>query len=138
MEVVPDEIFLKITINEKEAKGKTSIEELEKSMIEKFEAIGLDVKEDLAIIDLSSNFKYYFIKEKKIYMSKEYELKVRDAKTAGIVIQELEKLFISNVSISRVDHSKIIDYKKEGVVPLEIEFEHIQLTYSILVWFELK
>ena len=73
----------------------------------------LDVNKDLAVIDLSSNFKYYFLKENKIYLSKEYELKVKDAKTAGLVIQELEKLNISNITISKVDHSKIDQFKNQ-------------------------
>ena len=38
---------------------------------------------------------------------------VKDAKTAGLVIQELDKLFISNVTISKVDHSKIDEFKNQ-------------------------
>ena len=103
MEIVPDQIFLKVLINEKDIKGKATFEEMEDLMINKLTEIGLDVKKDLAIIDLSSNFKYYFIKEKKIYVTKEYELKVSDANRAGKVIQELEKISISNISISKTD-----------------------------------
>jgi len=113
IEIIPDQIFLKIIIHEKEIKGKTTIDELEKLMIDRLIEIGLYVKKDLAIIDLSSNFKYYFLKENKIYISKEYELKVKDAKTAGLVIQELDKLYISNISISKVDHSKINEFKNQ-------------------------
>lgn len=113
MEIIPDQIFMKIIIHEKEIKGKMTIDELEKSMIDKFIEMELNVKEDLAIIDLSSNFKYYFLKEDKIYISKEYELKVEDARTAGLVIQELDKLYISNITISKVDHSKIDGYKNQ-------------------------
>jgi uncharacterized protein YggE len=113
MEIIPDQIYMKILIYEKEIKGNTTIDELEKSMINKLSEIGLDVNKDLAVIDLSSNFKYYFLKENKIYLSKEYELKVKDAKTAGLVIQELEKLNISNITISKVDHSKIDQFKNQ-------------------------
>ncbi len=113
MEIVPDQIFLKILINEKDIKGKSNIGEIESLMTDKLTEIGLDVKRDLAIIDLSSNFKYYFIKEKKIYITKEYELKVLDANTAGKVIQELEKFSISNISVSKVDHSKMTEFKME-------------------------
>lgn len=112
MEIVPNQIFLKIIINEKDIKGK-SIEEIENSMLNELTKLEIDVNKDLAVIDLSSNFKYYFIKEKKIYLAKEYELKVQDAKTAGKVIQELELISISNISISKVDHSKLSEFKKE-------------------------
>ena len=32
------------------------------------------------------------------------EIKIKNAKTAGLVIQKLDKLYISNISISKVDH----------------------------------
>lgn len=73
MEIIPDQIYLKIILDEKDLKSKITLEDLEKSMIKELGTLGIDVKKDLAIIDLSSNFKYYFIKESKIYQSKEYE-----------------------------------------------------------------
>jgi hypothetical protein len=113
MEVIPDQIYLKIILDEKDLKAKTTLDDLEKSMIKELGTLGIDVKKDLAIIDLSSNFKYYFIKESKIYQSKEYELMVKDAASAGEVIQKLEELGISNVSISRVDHSNIKELQRQ-------------------------
>lgn len=111
MEITPDQIYLRIIINEKEIKGNNTLDGLEKLMIERLAGLGIDVINNLAIIDLSSNFKYYFIKEKKIHTSKVYELLVSSANTAGKVIQELGKLNISNIAISKVDHSEITDFK---------------------------
>lgn len=113
MEIIPDQIYLKIILDEKDLKSKITLEDLEKSMIKELGTLGIDVKKDLAIIDLSSNFKYYFIKESKIYQSKEYELMVKDAASAGKVIQNIEELGISNVSISRVDHSNIKEFQRQ-------------------------
>ncbi len=113
MEIVPDQIYLNIILNESDIKGKITLDNLEKSMIKGLDTLGIDLNKDLAIIDLTSNFKYYFIKENKIYQSKEYELKVIDAITAGEVIQELAELGISNVSISRVDHSNIKEFQQQ-------------------------
>lgn len=113
MEIIPDQIYLKIILDEKDLKSKITLEDLEKSMIKELGTLGIDVKKDLAIIDLSSNFKYYFIKESKIYQSKEYELMVKDAASAGKVIQNIEELGISNVSISRVDHSNINEFQRQ-------------------------
>ncbi len=67
MEIVPDQIYLNIILNESDIKGKITLENLEKSMIKKLDTLGIDLNKDLAIIDLASNFKYYFIKENKIY-----------------------------------------------------------------------
>lgn len=113
MEIIPDQIYLKIILDEKDLKAKITLEDLEKSMIMELGTLGINVKKDLAIIDLSSNFKYYFIKESKIYQSKEYELMVKDAASGGKVIQNLEELGISNVSISRADHSNIKEFQRQ-------------------------
>ncbi len=113
MEVVPDEIYLNIIIDEKENKKKQSLEELEKLMIGKLTAIGIDISKDLAIKDMASNFKFYWLKNNKIFTSKAYQLVVHEGKIAGRVFQELEKIDISNISIEKVDHSKIEDLRAE-------------------------
>lgn len=113
MEIVPDEIYLEITINEKDFKGKQSLESLETSMIEKLRGIGLDVSKDLVIKDAASYFKNYWIKNKTIKTAKVYQLLVVNAATAGLVFQELESIGISSINIDRVDHSEIQRYKTE-------------------------
>ncbi len=112
MEIAPDEIYMKILINEKDVKGKT-LAEIEKSMISKLQEIGIDVTKDLVVKDVSSNFKNYWILKTDIVLSKEYQLRVHDAKTAGRVIVELQKLGISNVSIDHIDNSKIEDFRRQ-------------------------
>jgi uncharacterized protein len=113
MEIIPDEIYLKILVDEKDNKGKQSLEDLEKQMFRKLEKIGIDVSKELSIIDFTSNFKNYFLRDDKIFTRKEYQLIVHDGKTAGKVFQELEEIGISNISIEKVDHSKLDDFKKE-------------------------
>lgn len=112
MEVIPDQIYLNIVINEKDNKGKVVLAQSEKSMIERLKALGIDTKKDLSVKDMSSNFKNYWLKNSEIMASKEYELLVTSAQTAGRVLQEMEKIGISNVSVSRVDHSQIEQYRR--------------------------
>jgi len=112
MEVIPDQIYLNIVINEKDNKGKMVLAQSEKSMIERLKALGIDTKKDLSVKDMSSNFKNYWLKNSEIMASKEYELLVTSAQTAGRVLQEMEKIGISNVSVSRVDHSQIEQYRR--------------------------
>jgi uncharacterized protein len=113
MEIIPDEIYLKIIINEKDLKGKQSIEEIEKLMTVKLTEIGIDISKKLAIKDMASNFRNYWLKNSKINSIKEYQLTVDNAKTAGQVFQGLESLGISNISIERIEHSEIQKFKTE-------------------------
>lgn len=106
-EIIPNEIYLQILINEKDNKGKKTLEELETNMIKKLQEIGIDVEEQLSIKDLGSKFQFYFLLKTDVFSTKEYEVLVYDAQTAGKVIIELESLGISNISISRVDHSAL-------------------------------
>ncbi|MCG8702289.1 MAG: SIMPL domain-containing protein [Bacteroidales bacterium] len=113
MEIIPDLIYLKILINEKDNKNKISVLELEKKMIGKLTELEIDVDNDLLVRDISSNFKYYLLTKNEILLSKEFQLLVRDAKTAGKVFIELEKIGVSNISIDRLDNTRITEYRKE-------------------------
>lgn len=113
MEVMPDQIYMSITINEKDSKGKIVLAQTEKDLLAKLKALGIDTKKDLSVKDMSSNFKRYWVKGSDILTSKEYQLLVTTAQLAGTVMQELEKIGISNVSIERVDHSKMEQFRRE-------------------------
>ena len=112
MEVIPDVIYIKIIITEKDIKGKTLVD-VEKSMFDKLMELQFDISKDLAIKDLISNFQNYWLIKSDIILSKEYQLCVHDAKTAGKVFVELQKIGISNASIDRVENTKITDYRRE-------------------------
>lgn len=109
--VTPNEIFIKILLSEKDNKGKTSVEENEIKMVNAFKALGINTEKDLTVRDMESNFKFYFLKRTDIVKSREYVLKVSDAKTAGRVFIALEDLGISNTSIDHVNHSDLENIK---------------------------
>lgn len=111
-EVAPDKIYLKFFINEKDFKNQT-LSEVETKMIQKLKEIGIDVDKKLAIKDFVSNFKNYWILKSDIRLIKEYELLVNDAKTAGTVFLEFEKIGISSISIDRLKNSEIDKYELE-------------------------
>jgi uncharacterized protein YggE len=112
-EVTPDEIYLNIIINENDNKAKRPLEQLEKDMIAALSQLGVEVTKELTIKDMSSSFKLYWYKKSDIFAAKEYQLLVHSAAMAGKALQELETLGISNISISRVDHSKIEEFRRE-------------------------
>lgn len=112
LEVAPDLIYIKIILNEND-KGKLSMIELESRMHESLKSLGIDVEKDLALKDLASNFQIFLLIKSDIVILKEYILTVRDAKTAAKVFLELQQAGISNLTIDRLDHTEIDDYRKE-------------------------
>lgn len=105
--VSPDRIYLSIIISENDTKGRQTVEELERKLTSKLEALGIELEHQLTLSDLSSNFKKYFLRKQDILKAKSFELLVYDAKSAGQVIYELEGIGISNVDLERTEFSKI-------------------------------
>ena len=83
---------------------------------------------------ISSNFKYYLITKNDILLTKEYQILVRDGKKASQVFTELEKIGISNISIERLDHSKIEQFRREvkikAVTDAKSKAEYIALAIN--------
>lgn len=113
MDIVPDLIYLKIVLSDKDSKSKQSLDEIEKSMISKLDEIGVDVNKNLSVRDFMSSFKLYWISKSDIILTKEYQLIVHDTKMLQKVYFEFQKLGISNVSITKLDQSKIEQYRNE-------------------------
>lgn len=105
--VIPNEIYLRIFISEKDTRDRTSVEELEQKMVATLTGLGVNTEKDLNISDMTSNFKNYLLKSRDIIKSKLYILKVTDAVTAAKVIINLEETGISNTGIERVGHSDL-------------------------------
>lgn len=107
--VVPDRIYMTITLNESDSRNKVSTEEQEKQMVKVLNSIGIDTQKDLSLLELNSQFKKYFLSDKKVLKTKVYSLLVRNGATAGKVLVGLEKIKISNVVIREVKYSKVAD-----------------------------
>ena len=123
--VIPDRIYLNISITEKDTKGKISVEELETKMNEKLKSLGIVTEKQLTLNDLSSNYKKYFLKQQDILKNKNYTLLVYNAKIAGKVIIALEEIEISNVILEKTEYSKveemILTLKSEAILKAKIQ-----------------
>ena len=113
MEVVPDEIYVGITINEKDNKGKVSVDQQEQEMFKQLKEIGIDVEKDLVVQDMSSNLQSFFLRKDAILTSKSYQLKVNSATQLGKAFQALQAAGISDVRIERTDISNIDELRQE-------------------------
>ena len=113
MDIVPDLIYLKIVLSDKDNKNKQSLEEIEKAMISKLTEIGIDINKDLSIKDYASNFKQYWLSKTDVVLTKEYQLIIHDTKSLQNVFMDFQKLGISNVTIDKLDHSKIEQFRRD-------------------------
>lgn len=111
-EVAPDMIYMTITINEKDYKN-SSLPALEGKMMTRIQGMGIDVKKDLVVKDMASNFKHYFLLKSDPKLMKQYQLLVHSAQKAGEVILTLGQIGISEISIDKVECSQLEKYKDD-------------------------
>ena len=109
MEITPDEFYLQIIINERDSKGKISVESQQREMIAALKKLGVDVDKQLKVANLSSEF----FKKNTSVASAKYQLQLGSSAEVGQVWQALSDLGISNVSILKVSHSEIGRYKEQ-------------------------
>lgn len=109
MEVAPDEFYLSVVINERDSKGKITVEQQQKEMIAALKRLGVDVDKQLKVANLSSEF---FKKNTSVATAK-YQLQLTAVAEVSRVWQALDRLGISNVSILKVSHSKIEQFKTQ-------------------------
>ena len=109
MEITPDEFYLQIIINERDSKGKISVESQQREMIAALKKLGVDVDKQLKVANLSSEF----FKKNTSVASAKYQLQLGSSAEVGQVWQALSDLGISNVSILKVSHSEIDRYKEQ-------------------------
>lgn len=108
-EVTPDEFYLSIVINERDSKGKISVESQQREMIAVLKKSGINVDKQLKVANLSSEF----FKKKSSVAQARYQLQLHSAAEVAKVWQALDELNISNVSIERVTHSQLETLKQE-------------------------
>ena len=108
-ELTPDEFYLQIVINERDSKGKISVESQQRDMVAVLRKLGVDVEKQLKMANLSSEF---FKKNTSVAMAK-YQLQLGSSGEVAKVWQALDDLGISNISILKVTHSQLDKSKQE-------------------------
>ncbi len=106
-EVTPDELYLKIIINEIDYKGKKSLEEMQEALIGALKENRIDIPECLTLNYMGSEVSYtVFSKKVKPKTLATYMLKLHDATIMQNVIASLEKRQISNIELAEVKYTK--------------------------------
>ncbi len=113
-EIIPNEIYLNITLNENDKKGKVSVEEQENQMIAVLKSLKIDLEKNFSILDFDGYYQRKFLADNVVTKIKRYELIVNDGKTLGMVYEALDRIDISNISITKTDHSDIENIKRDN------------------------
>lgn len=108
-EIAPNEIYLSITINERDSKGKISIDEQQRDMVAVLKKLGIKPAEQLKMLDLTSSY----FKRGNALAKAQYELKLTSAVEVARVWRTLDELGISQVTVQKVSHTDIETFKKE-------------------------
>lgn len=107
-EVMPDEIYLSINIDESNTKGKISVSVQEKDMIAALKKTGIDTDSNLKVNDMANIVESgTFLKKVNNSTSKNYELKVTSASQLADAIGAIQSVGVSNLRIVRTTHSEL-------------------------------
>lgn len=113
LEVVPDEIYLRINISEKENKGKVSVEQQQKEMFRKLKDLNIDIEKNLVVQDQSADLRTYLLRKNTVLSTKTYLLKVSTATQVGQVFRALADIGVSDVNIEKTDVSNMDELRQQ-------------------------
>lgn len=109
MEIVPNQFYLSITLDESDTKGKQAIELQRKQMIAVLKALGIDTEKQLTMADMSSS---YFKRGTSLSIAK-YQLLLSTTEQVVSVYDKLSEIGISDIDISRVSHTDMEQFKSK-------------------------
>lgn len=128
-EVSPDELYLQITIREKDYKGKKNLEEMQEALIGALKVNRIDVPECLTLNYMGSEIGYKsFSKSIKSQTEATYMLKLNDVATMQNVISALEERQISDIELVRTKYTGEKELKEEmGIEAMQLAKAEAQM-----------
>jgi uncharacterized protein YggE len=111
-EITPDEISIRIILQETAEKNRVSIKELEEKLKARLKASGIDLSK-LVLQNANASYEKISRKNKDVINQKEYILKVNSSKEAYTAFAIFDEIQIKDASIVAVSHSKIEEYRQE-------------------------
>ena len=112
VEVVPDKIYVQITMDG-DSKGQETVLQQEKEIVQRFDALGIDVEKKLVVQELFNSA----LKSNKVTTFKMYRLEVNSATQLAHVFQALQAIGIAQAEIESVD----VSYKEELIQKIRAE-----------------
>ena len=115
LKIVPNQIFISITLQENIDKSKKSINDQEKDLLKALSVSGISA-DKLVVTDASAYYGKSGILKKDVVNSKQFELEVKSAGQSKKAFEAMDKLNIKNAQIIRVDHTDMDEYKKQAKI----------------------
>jgi hypothetical protein len=114
LEIIPDEIYVSVTIREfTKEKKKFTIEELEKTLLHFVETTTTTPRTDVKMDNTDARIIAMKRKEKDAIIEKSYEVKYKNNEQVTLLFASADSLNLASVSINRYSHSKIEQYKQD-------------------------
>lgn len=112
-EVVPNEIYLDVPVEEYIEKGKKiSIQKIENELKRELSSCGIP-NENLSISNLNSKLVKTGWWNKEILATADYELKLKDAGLLKEVFEIFNRLKIKNARVAKASHSDLVEIRKK-------------------------
>lgn len=116
IEIVPDEIYLNVTIREymKNSNNKVEIGEIDKAFKNMLADLKIDMK-NVSIAGANGYHTYTWYRQKKsdFLAAKTYVIKLGDMQKYNEMMEKIDPKGVESVYIQRVSHSKIEEYRKQ-------------------------
>ncbi len=114
LEIVPDEIYMNVTLREfTRDKKKYSIEELENALLNFVEKTTSTLRTDVKMDNVTAQVIAMKRKEKDAVIEKTYEVKYKNTEQAQLLMLAQDSLHLNSVYIKRYWHSKMEEYKQQ-------------------------
>ena len=114
MEIIPDEIFIRIALKEyKDGSKKVAMDKLEAQLVKAVNQLNIP-ESNLSVDNIyGNNWDYRKKKSDEFLATKSFRLKVSDVKMMNNLIDKLDAEGVNNISVAEVSHSKIEEYTKQ-------------------------
>ncbi len=112
-EIAPDIFYLAINLSEYNSRNKESIKSLEQKLLSTLQNLKIDTQKDLTITNVSGSNWNWWRRSRNMYQEKSYLLKLTSIDLVEKVCDKLDTLGVSNIYLSKIDYSKMDEFKKE-------------------------
>jgi len=112
-EIDPDIFYLGFSLTEKNGTKSGSLTVMEQKVLEALQSLGVDIKTDLSVTNMSGYNYYWWRRSKNVEQSKSYELKANSLELLNKVCDKFDSIGSMNYNMNRIEYSKIEELRKD-------------------------